>query len=278
MSSARLLRVRHRLSRTPLRLPLVWWRHRGIRAGDVFLASYPRSGNTWLRFLLFELVTGRTAEFGEIDAPESPTGQIGDQRHMPAVLRDGGRLIKTHELHRHEYRRAVYLVRDPRDVMVSQLGFMRWQRLGRARGDFLEPFLQGRVTGLGSWQRHVASWLGSEPAARGEVLRVRYEDLREDPARWLQQIAGFLGLDPSDEDVLAAVRHNALARMRAREDRARYAVYPETDPQLRFVNRGRVAGWRETLDPRAAARIEEQWAETLRDLGYPTTTVNGAAN
>jgi Sulfotransferase domain len=264
-----LRQLRHDLSRTPLRAPLVWFRHRGVLAADAWLASYPRSGNTWLRFLLFELVTGRTAEFGEIDARDSPTGQLGDQRHMPPVLAGGGRLIKTHELYRPQYRRAVYLVRDPRDVVTSEQRFLRWRGYGRGRDpDFVEAFLRGAVSGFGSWRRHVVSWLDSAPAAGAEVLLVRYEDLRTEPGSWLGKIVAFLGLEIAEGALVAAVEHNSIASMRQREDRARDTVYGETDPRFRFVNRGRVGGWRETLDPRAAARIEERWAATMEKLGY----------
>src|SRR5688572_26204499 len=84
--------VRYRLSKSPIRVPYNWLRHRRLRSADAFLASYPRSGSTWTRFLLFELLTGTPADF----TPVIRTIQyIGDHHDSPALLPGGGRLIKT---------------------------------------------------------------------------------------------------------------------------------------------------------------------------------------
>ena len=55
-------RVKGVLRRSPaLRSAVVYEHHRGLRAEDIFIASYPRSGNTWIRFVLADLATGRSA-------------------------------------------------------------------------------------------------------------------------------------------------------------------------------------------------------------------------
>jgi hypothetical protein len=51
--SSKARRLKHEASKT-----IVWARHRDVTSGHVFLASYPSSGNTWLRFLLFGILTG----------------------------------------------------------------------------------------------------------------------------------------------------------------------------------------------------------------------------
>jgi len=75
----------------------------------------PPSGNTWMRFLLWELISGQTADFGPV---ETAIPYIGSHR-VPALLPNGGQAFKTHEQYRVQYQRAVYLVSDPRDVAVS---------------------------------------------------------------------------------------------------------------------------------------------------------------
>ena len=47
--------LRFKASRTKLRTPKSWWEHRGLNENDVMFASFERSGNTWLRFVLFEV-------------------------------------------------------------------------------------------------------------------------------------------------------------------------------------------------------------------------------
>jgi Sulfotransferase domain len=263
-------RIRYHFSKTAVRAPLSWWRHRGLRERDVLLASYPRSGNTWLRFLLFELITGRPAQFGEIDARDSPTGQLGDHPHMPRVLPTGGRVIKTHEPCRPAYRRAVYLVRDPRAVLLSEYRFLRWR--GFFHGDlaaFVPRFVAGTVNAYGSWRDHVASWLDGRLAGSDDLLVVRFEDLRSATETCLRRIVDYLDLTVDDEALGRAIEDNTVARLREREDRARDTVYKHTDRRFRFINQGRVAGWREELDPAAAHGVATSWPEMLQRFGYP---------
>src|SRR5690242_17221396 len=110
-------RLRYRGSQTALRVPLIWLRHRGFGPNDVFLASFPRSGNTWLRFVLGEVLTRESVEFENVNRIIPEVGLQGKAR---AVLPGGGRLIKTHELYRQEYQRAIYVIRDVRDVLLSE--------------------------------------------------------------------------------------------------------------------------------------------------------------
>src|SRR5947207_15710997 len=85
-----LRRVRLTLSETPLRGPVVWFRHRGFRAADVFLGSYPRSGSTWVRFALYEALTGRPSDFLKVNGS---LRTVGEHFHAPGILPRGGRLI-----------------------------------------------------------------------------------------------------------------------------------------------------------------------------------------
>ena len=111
--SRTLHQVRHKILKTPVRVPLMWIRHRGFREGDVFLASYPRSGSTWLRFILYELLSGQPATFESVNRyMRGP----GTHNQGLAALPNQGRFLSSHEPYRAEYRRAAYLVRDVRDV------------------------------------------------------------------------------------------------------------------------------------------------------------------
>src|ERR1039458_1944252 len=108
--------LRYRASKTSLLVPIIWLRHCGLDSADVLLASYPRSGQNWTRFLLYELLTRTPADF---DTLEYVIPKIGAHGQAPALLPGCGRLIQTHEPWRKEYKRAIYLVRDVRDVLLS---------------------------------------------------------------------------------------------------------------------------------------------------------------
>jgi hypothetical protein len=239
-------------------------RHLGLGAQDVFIASYPRSGNTWLRFLLCEVLAGRPPSFEEAD---KMIPYIGGHIWAPALLRSGGRLIKTHERYHPVYRKAIYLVRDPRDVLSSD--YRNAQMRGFFASDldsFIDRFVAGHVHGFGSWPDHVTSWLDGELAGTGNLMVVRYEDLRSDPAGILGKALDFLGDPQPAPDVLqAAVEHNALAHMQQKEEAA---ALKKVRPDLHLVHQGSVGGWRDELLPNQVERIEAHAGAWLVRLGY----------
>ncbi len=59
--------VRAKAARSKIRVPWVWSWHLGLKSHDAFLASFPRSGSTWLRFMLYEILSGEDAGFRKIE-------------------------------------------------------------------------------------------------------------------------------------------------------------------------------------------------------------------
>jgi hypothetical protein len=241
------------------------FQHLRVREGDAFVASYPRSGNTWLRFMLFEALTGTPAEFNSV---RRAIPHVNPYRDTQPLLASGARLFLTHEQYGRHYRRAavVYLVRDVRDVIISEYGRRHMVRSYAKDFDhFLEDFLRGRIHRIGSWTDHVAGWMQSAAIGDGSLILVRYEDLKTDPARKLSEILQFLGEPRSPSVIRGAVDNNNLEAMREKEDRVRL---PEARPGFRFVNKGVSGSWREALNPGQIRQIEEASGRQLEELGY----------
>lgn len=265
--------VRERLSQNPLlRPPVLWVRHskpavalrwkRNMAPNDTLLASYPRSGSTWLRFLLFECVTGQPANFSSVDTYGSWKG--------PGVLPGGGRLISTHERYCDIDRKVVYLARDPRSIIMSE--YRLRQRQGTADGDFdafVPLFVKGKAGPFGSWNNHVDFWMSSPPSYRGHLHLVRYEDLRASPEECLAEIVVFLGMPVDDALITRAVDNNTLDRMRSKEDQAPPQKFKRArSREVRFVNQGLTQGWKTDLTPHQVGLIEQHTGPTLTRLGY----------
>jgi hypothetical protein len=260
-----LRRIRYELSKSSLRVPLVWFRHRGVTPRDVFVASYPRSGSTWLRFLLFEALTKNDAGFDNVNRV---IPDVGMHSEATPLLPRQGRLIKTHEPYRAEYNRAIYIVRDVRDVVLSEYAYEN--ALGRVRGtfdDFLADFLRGRAGRYGSWLDHVQDWIDSPAADRGDLLVIRYRDLRRDAQNHLERIVDFLGVGVDRKMIANAIRNNEFQKMRVKEDRAPQ-LGKSGDEEKRFVRKGAVGGWREQLTPEQLQRIEDKLGPMLARLGF----------
>jgi len=256
-------KLRRELSKSALRAPITWFRHHGFCPSDIFLGSYPRSGSTWTRFTLFEILTGQPAGFTAVN-----TGlhHVGTHKTGWRLLPGEGRLINTHEQFHKQYKRAVYLVRDARDVALSEFAYTR--ALEFFQGDldeFLRTFLCKKINAFGPWQRHVASWLDSPTAAASQLLVVRFEDLRQNPVEGFSRIVDFLGVKVDEGLIQQAVYNNGLEKMqeKERQEPVRASV------KGRFVRSGSVQGWRSKLSAGQLRMIEEHAGRVLTRLGYP---------
>ncbi len=261
--AVRKARFRNRVLRTPL----VRARHKGLGAHDVFLASYPRSGTTWLRFLLYETLTGESARFGVI---RSAVPSVGKQADARPVLDGGGRLIQTHETFYDRDRKVIYAVRDARSVAVSEYSWQQRLRVYTGSLDsFVDDFIGGRSNPWGSWGDHIQYWRDSECAHNGRLHEVRYEDLRSDTEKVFRDVLDFLEADVDPERVRAAIESNSIDGMRAKEDRAKQEGWrPTVRDDIRFVNTGTTGGWRNKLSADQAAKIEARFGAIMRSLGY----------
>jgi hypothetical protein len=237
-------------------------RHRGLRADDLFVASYPRSGNTWVRFLLMDLATGHRPDFPQVDRA---IPRVGLHEAAPD-LAAGHRLIKTHEPYRGDYRRAVYLIRDVRDVLVS------WFRVTRPDPDdlsgfdaFVRDFVTERASPYGCWTTHVRGWLDATELG-AEVLIIRFEELQAHPDATLRRIAEFVGLAPEAEHIERALTRNSAAVMRELE-RANVG-YLRRAIGYRSTGMSRVDGrWRDLITQRHE-RVLRPMLTLNAELGY----------
>jgi len=257
-----LRQVRYSLSKTPARIPLVWVRHRNFQTSDAFIASYPRSGSTWLRFMLLEILAGQASGFSNTNEMIPDVG-----RHLSAVpvLPAGGRLIKTHEPCRPEYKKAVYLVRDPRDVALSEFAYQKALGLaGRDFGIYLQRFLRGEVNPFGSWCDHAHSWMDAADSGGCEVLLVCFEELRSNGEEELSRIVEFLGVPVQMAKIHAAMANNSMDKMRQKEK----AAPQRASAKGRFIRSGSAGGWREVFTEQQAQLVEQYGGNVLARLGY----------
>lgn len=258
--------IRHKLRTTKLRTPLVWLRNQRIHPNDVFLASFHRSGNTWMRFLLCEILAHRTADFKTVGFA------IPDLRfasHGWQVLDGGGRLIRTHEPYCHYYRKAIYFVRDPRDVAVSCFEFYR---TGQDMDSFLRSWVAGKTSAHGTWHQHVSNWVRSPLVKEGNLLIIKYERMRLDTEGTLAEALRFLGATADSTAVQRAIANNNLQSMRAKEQQARATGEGFAGQRIRSrglrIRIGSVGQWKDRLTEAQVQLIEHHAGDLLTHFGY----------
>ena len=245
-------------------------KHYTVYPDDTFLVSYPKSGNTWVRFLLANLIhPNETVGFANINQLLPAPGVLS-KRFLKTLPRP--RILKSHEPFDVRFRKVIYLVRDPRDVAVSEYYFDRKKRYiapEMTLEQFIKPFLAGETSSYGSWWEHAASWIGpryGNPA----FLLVRYEDLLTDPIGKTAKIAEFLGIKADEERLRAAVERSSADRMRKLEqqDADKWTGTKNTRKEIPFVRAAKSGGWKESLPRPLVEEIEVAWFPLMNFLGY----------
>lgn len=243
-----------------------------VRADDTFIVSYPRSGNTWTRFLLANLLyAGKTVTFANIEGL-IPDAEAQSSRYMKRV--PSPRTIKSHQYFDHRYPRVLYIVRDPRDVVLSYYNFSRKYR--QITDEYpLESYVHDFVTGKlssapwGTWGENVGTWVAARNG-RPDFLLVRYEDLIEQTEIELARVAVFLGLEPAADRLHAAIERSSAARMREMEkiEGADWVTTKGKRPDIPFIGSASSGNWRSKLPAAAASEIETAWGPLMASLGY----------
>jgi hypothetical protein len=215
--------------------------------------------------MLAELLVHRS----EFESVNRAIPGVGHHRAAPRLV-GRGRLIQTHELQSDRGNTAIYLVRDVRDVALSEYASTLRAGADWSFDRFLDPFLAGRLDTFGPWHRHVTHWLNGRTARKGNLLLLRYEDLRSDPGGHLSLVARFLGLEATADWIEAAVEANSIEAMRAKERRAPEDTFVKVRRDMTFVREGRTGGWRAALTRRQIDRIGSATGPILARLGYET--------
>ena len=257
-----------------------------------WLASYPKSGNTWVRFMLLNLMYGHQETTGKLESLIPDIHKCKGELRLPA---HPVKLVKTHFLLNPEMpflghsSSCIYIVRNPIDVMFSNLNYV-YIKLGveddqeirnRIKVQYINQFIDncGDHTwiqlGRGSWIDHVNSWIESSLMPR---LLVKYEDLLSAPVRELQRITSFLELEKSLPELQTAVDHSSFNRMKAIEDheiankKAGFFLDETVDDSFRkgnrFMFRGTTGEGKKELSNSQMIRFLEQFGPTIEKLGY----------
>ncbi|MGA7220237.1 MAG: sulfotransferase domain-containing protein [Candidatus Sulfotelmatobacter sp.] len=244
---------------------------------DAFLIAFPKSGNTWTRFLVGNLIySDRKVDFLNIPQliPHFDVMPKGFFAKMPRP-----RILNCHEPFRPHYRRVIYVVRDPRDVVVSLFHFQRKRRIiedNYSLDKFVSRFVAGdtpRPARLGSWEQNVTSWLAmrqNDP----QFLLLRYEDMLRETGPALVKIANLLGIDATPERIEKAVARSSANEMRNLE-KAQGAEWHQskgTRQDIPFVRAAQSGGWKTALSRNAVAEIESAWGALMGELGYERVT------
>jgi hypothetical protein len=269
----------------------------------IWLASYPKSGNTWLRAFLHNLLRNPQEGYDinkldDFTLSESAYGwyrMIDDRpvevyslaevaamrpqvhRRLTTVFPDSI-FVKTHCAVMEDHgvptvtfevtAGAIYVVRNPLDVAISYA-----HHVGTSLDDTIGLMALSRATSpagnnhvhelLGSWSEHVESWT-AKPSPGLHV--VRYEDMLEKPQSAFGGIVRFLGLKPPRDRIERAIARSSFKVLQEKE--RRHGFKEKSEKAERFFREGKAGQWRKLLTQDQVDRVIAAHSEQMRRFGY----------
>lgn len=191
-----------------------------LQPGDVLLASFPKSGNTFLRFLLANVELGlagddRIVHFKEINTSFKDvyeTGETGSYEYKTLP-----RMVKTHMPRQYcpvGKRRSVLLIRHPGDVMVSYHKYRAAHKHNARRDQSLSEFIRHPDYGLPGWVEHTLSW------RHKNTIAISYERLNTDTFNTLMEVFSKLNVTIRDSRIVQeAVEKSKFKRVQKLENK-----------------------------------------------------------
>lgn len=274
-----------------------------MKRSIVWLASYPKSGNTWMRIFLANYLSdakkpleiNQIQRFGFGDSKpnryKAAAGRKIDINDPEATLRVRDRVlqgivannadvnfVKTHNCRNQAFgveliparytRQAIYILRNPLDMVLSyarHYGMTHEQTVEFiGRADSAN---QADATTtwqfLGNWSDHVKDWT---QGGAFPVLALRYEDLLDDPQTHFAKTLEFMGVPIVPERLDRAIRFASFDELKKQEDKS---GFQEKSPHSeRFFAKGQAGQWKDDLDPALVAKVRRDHKRMMKKYGY----------
>ena len=274
-----------------------------MKKSIVWLASYPKSGNTWLRIFLANylancsepLSINQVHRFGMGDSILKTYNLVAGRQidhtdaNLSLKLRDGVlrgivannadvNFVKTHNTRApvfgHEMipdkytRSAIYIVRNPLDMLLSYA-----RHFAMSPEDAVESINSSENANapdhttvwqyLGSWSDHVKSWTQGTPYP---VLTLRYEDMLDTPQDTFGQALDFIGLKPEPERLDKAIRFSSFDELTKQEAQSGFT---EKSPfSEKFFAKGQSGQWKDDLPQALVDRVRRTHKRMMKKHGY----------
>lgn len=268
----------------------------------IWLASYPKSGNTWLRAFIHNLLRNPPEPFDineltRFAMHDSDAHRFRAFDSRPATSWSKAEVaalrprvhekltqafpdlvfVKTHNalvmdrdapmISMEHTAGAIYIVRNPLDIVFS-LADHNGETLDEAIDELARPMeTENRSDAVyerrDTWSAHVASWTGNPHPA---LHVVRYEDALTEPFKVFSGIARFLGLDPPPARIEKAIKFSSFETLRDQEDKKGFKE--RTAHQKNFFRAGKAGAWRDVLSADQVARVVASHREQMARFSY----------
>ncbi|ESQ29382.1 hypothetical protein EUTSA_v10023824mg [Eutrema salsugineum] len=260
---------------------------------DFFVCSYPKSGTTWLKALVFAIKTRSRFDHSSNPLLKSNPHELIPfiEAEFPLVPQDdkGITLFSTHVPHgllpksiSKAGSKMVYIWRDPKDTFVSMWNFFQKERSDHGPLNTLEESFDMFCRGLslyGPFLDHVLSYWKAYQENPDQVMFLKYEKMRADPLPYVKRLAEFMGCGfTAEEEKEGAVEKvvnlcsfetlkNLEANKGEKGKKHREDIPSSFYPNSAYFRKGKVGDWSNYLTPEMAARIDGLMDERFKGTG-----------
>jgi len=266
-----------------------------------WLASYPKSGNTWVRMFLNAYLTGGPLNINsghqyicsdirpdifQMMMPRSLTEITIDEQfmyHQGALLNliklaaTKDILVKTHNakaivsgtalIPPKITGGAIYIIRDPRDIVVSYS-----KHFAKTIDESIDDINDENRAGMGpfnlchlfmSWSKNVSSWTYENQNV--DVLAIKYETLIKQTKQSFIEILKYLELPIDTKRLDHAIFESTFVNLKSKETEFGFVEKANND---NFFRSGKYGQWKKVLNKAQIDKIEGANKEIMRKYGY----------
>ena len=241
----------------------------------VYLASYPRSGNTWLRFLLYNYLWDDLEHSSQVETKIPDLHHFEEHGELIDLAGNDDRFtfLKAHFFYNPDYPYIdhaagfIYILRNPKDIIKSSIKTFK-----REKEDVMKDLKHCGLPKpsqrfIGTWTQHVCSWLSAKDKIPG--LFIKYEELRNSPEKVLKKIVIFLGLGVDEYRIKQAVQRSLIENMREMEKKEvgdKESIISHKDAN--FINEGNCYQTLKDISPELEKAYYKEFGLFINIFGY----------
>lgn len=250
-----------------------------FRPDDILIATYPKSGTTWMQEIVPLIMSGGDPASVESLPNWDRVPWLEEQRAIILNLeqRPSPRMFSTHYRYNmmppsffERKPKVIYVMRNPKDVFTSAFHYYDITSFLVKPGpqsEFLHKFLDGTVM-FGSWFDHVKSWLNA--GDKEHIMYISYEELIMDLKGSVTRIAEFLGKS-LEAEIVEKIADRCLFKNMRQNNMSNYSLVPAQfmdQSKSKFLRKGIAGDWKNQLTEEEAKHFDAVFKNKMKDVTY----------